>query len=408
MTFEGIYFDINSQESTTALVLFQGNDGAGTILPYNRFSNNWIEFKRCSFYVQPAIVAKPVQAVWVKSAAMSIFTKCSFFGGAPNAVRIGADTDVDPVNGAATFANGKAVHTVFYNCYFNGDVCRENSYFFKVFDCEFYLRNDNNTQNSRITTSGNKFSMLDTIDGCQWDRTGVSDFNGTLIESGDAVGCGGMRIVNSQLDGRKTLVKVNQGSADITNCRPISNGGLTGQIFVHIGASSDAVTIGPNVTDGYLSSNNGGIIRARLVVDDRTSQYLPTLANSALATSTTLPAAGAWQGLLSADYKFGGQRVRISYSVSIQHKDGGTLRSYTARVTLDGVAIPETQRRISLTAADEFGTISCTTVVYIDAVDLAKTLQLEVQQASGVTYGIVQSTTTDPSGSGWVVELVES
>jgi hypothetical protein len=277
-----------------------------------------------------------------------------------------------------------------------------------VFDCEFYLRNDNNTQNSRITTSGNKFSMLDTIDGCQWDRTGVSDFNGTLIESGDAVGCGGMRIVNSQLDGRKTLVKVNQGSADITNCRPISNGGLTGQIFVHIGASSDAVTIGPNVTDGYLSSNNGGIIRARLVVDDRTSQYLPTLANSALAASTTLPAAGAWQGLLSADYKFGGQRVRISYSVSIQHKDGGTLRSYTARVTLDGVAIPETQRRISLTAADEFGTISCTTVVYIDAVDLAKTLQLEVQQASGVTYGIVQSTTTDPSGSGWVVELVES
>lgn len=407
LNFHNIIFDLNSVEGVDSVVLFTGND-ANSVPPKNKFSNNWVAFHNCCFYAQPTLTTPPAQTVWVKSAAVTIFNKCSFYAGDVNALKLGADSDVDPDNGQPTFGDGRCVTAVLRECYFNGDIVRERAYQVHISGSQFYLQPRAGNVNSRLTLSGDGFVSGETLHNNSWDRTGVTSFSGTLIDGGSGVGSNGLRVINNQLDGRLRLVTVNRGSAVIEGNRGVANAGATGNQFVRIEANAGTVRIANNNDDDYVSANSSGTIRARLAVDLRTSQFLPILSKDNLGTATTLPAAGAWQGLLSADYKFSGQKVRISYSISIQHKDGGTTRAYTARVVVDGVSIAETQRRISLTAADEYGVIACSQVVDIDATDDLVTLELQCQQGSGAVFGIVQSTSTTPTGSGWTVELLES
>lgn len=404
--FIGVIFDLNSAESMDNLVLFSANESTAAA-PLNRFSNLWITFEDCAFYVQPAITTKPTAAIWAKSCGNVLFRRCNLYCGDTVALKLGADTDVDPDTGQPTFANGLCVITTLEGCYLRGDIQREKSYQLRIVDTNFGVRNDVDTEISRITLSGAELTFNDVIDNCAWDRTGVTNFTGTLIEGGTHVDSSGLRVTGCQLDGQRTLVKVNRGDAFVAGNRPVAYSGASPNWFIAIMSTAGNVIAQSNNEAGYLSVNtSGNPILATMVHDERASRFGPTITASELALAVTLPAAGAYQSFLSTTHKFGGGYVRISYSITIQHKDGGNTRAYTSRVLLDGVLVEGTVRRASLTVADEYATLAMTHVVYIDATDDAVTIELEAQQGSGAgPFGIVQGADT-VARSTWSVELL--
>lgn len=410
LKFIGILFDLNSAENMGNLVRFVANESTAS-LPLNRFSNNWITFEDCVFYVQPAITTKPAATVWAKSCSSTVFRRCGIYCGDTTSLKLGADTDVDPDTGNPTFANGLCVITAIDDCYISGDIQREKSYLLRITDTQFAVRSDVTTVNSRLTISGGGLTFNELIENNIWDRSGVTTFTGVLIEGGTHADSSGLTVRGNQLDGRLTLIRVNRGDAFASGNRPIAYGGGSPNRFVSIASTAKNVVVQSNNEDGYLSANLVGVAPiARMLYDERTSKFGPVITASELATAVTLPAAGAYQSLLSTTHKFGGGYVRINYSVCVLHKEAATTRAYTTRVLVDGVLVAGTVRRSTATAAggavEDQVTIAMGHVVYIDATDEAVTIELQAAQASGGgPYGIVQGADTVARTS-WAVELI--
>lgn len=405
--FQGIHFDLGTAEGMTNLVQFQAND-ARAAPPLNRYSNNWITFADCVLYVSQTIARKPAATVWAKSCSSVFFDRCSIYAGANNAVRFGADSDADPDTGGPTFANGLSVVTAIRDSYISGDVQREKSYSLVIRGTQFAVRPDAPTQGSRLTTSGRKVAMNEVIEGNIWDRTGVKDFAGTLIEGGDSEhASGNLRIVANQLDGRLTLIKVNRGDAYIGGNRPIAYGGSKSNVFVQIGEGAGNVKVECNEAAEYTEANQPGRLVARLVVDERASKFGLTIAAATLSAPVRLSAGGAFVPILSQSHAFPGGRIRIAYSVSVQHAEGGALCTYVARVHLDGKPVRGTARQVGLKEGGQTATIACSAVVDVAATEGAKTIALAVAQANGSRPGSVMAMESLAETS-WSVELLDS
>lgn len=401
--FKGIHFE-NAIEGMDHLILFSAND-SNALAPLNKFSNNWVTFEDCVFLSGGSLATPPSKLVWQKSCSNIEYRRCAFRpGSSTTALKIGADTDVDPDNGLPTFANGISAITAIDQCYFWGDIEREKSYATRVTNTQFSVH-DADDSNSRLIVSGSALTLIETVENCMWDPTGIASYTGTLIEGGTSADCSGLRVIGNQLAGRLNLVKINRGDAVISGNRPISYGGSTSNVCVRIGASAGNVRVENNNESGYISGTVPGTIRARMVIDDRASKFGPVIAASELPVAVTLPAAGAYQSIRSQSHQFAGGYVRMSYSITIQHKDGGNTRAYTARILVNSVLAEGTVRRASATVADEYIVLAMTHVVYIDASDQAVTIELQAQQGSGVVYGIVQGADT-VARSAWAVELL--
>jgi hypothetical protein len=408
LEFENIFFDLNSVSGVGSLILFSAN-GTNAESPLSKWSSNWIMFRNCVFFVDPAMGGvKPDQTIWVKSASAIYFEKCTLKAGEMNAIKLGADTDVDPDTGVTTFANGLCTQTEIKDSYICGDIIREKSYNLSLINNQFAVR-DGATENCRLTLSGNKVAVNETIENCIWDRTSVSTWDGTLIEGGDNSDVSGnLRIVNCQLDGHLKLIKINRGSAMIKCNRPVSYAGRYGNVFVTIGTNAQTVLVQANGAKEYVDINGSGAIKADWVVDERTSKFLPILTTAELSTNTALAAGAAYVPLMSTSHKFEGGWARVAYSVTIQHNDSTATRTYGARIKIGSEVYTETVRQITLSGAGTYGVISGTAVVYIPASETSQTIQLEVNQASGSSnFGVVQGSSALASSS-WEVELLNN
>lgn len=405
--FQGIYFDLDGAENMANLLQFQANE-ATAALPLNRFSNNWISFADCVFHVPPAMARKPETTVWAKSCSSVFFDRCTIFAGASNAVKFGADSDADPDTGRPTFANGLSVVAAIRDSYINGDIQREKSYSLVIRGTQFAIRPDASAQCARLTTSGRKVAMNEVIEGNTWDRSGVKNFAGTLIEGGDSEqASGNLRVVANQLDGRLTLIKINRGDAYIGGNRPIAFGGSTANVFVKIGEAAGNVRVECNEAAEYTEANRPGRVGARLVVDERESKFGPTIAAASLGAPIRLASGGAFVVILAQTHAFPGGRVRISYSINVEHAEHGALRNYVTRVHLDGQPVRGTARQISLKESGQFATIACTATVYIGATEGPKTIALAVAQLDGRQPGQVLAADA-LAETGWTVELLDS
>jgi hypothetical protein len=405
LEFENIFFDLNSVSGVGSLILFSAN-GTNAASPLSKWSSNWIMFRNCVFFVDPAMGGvKPNQTIWAKSASTILLEKCTVMAGATNAIKLGADSDTDPETGVTTFGNGLCVITEIKDSYICGDIVREKSYNLNLINNQFAVRG-NSTENCRLTLSGNKVALNETIQNCIWDSTGVSTWDGTLIEGGDnPVVSGNLRIANCQLDGRLELIKINRGSAVIECNRPVSTTNSYGNVFVTIGTNAQTVLVQANGAKEYVAINAPGAIKADWVVDERTSKFLPILTTAALSTNTTLAGSAAYVPLMGTSHKFEGGWVRIAYSVTIQHQDS-TARTYGARVKVGSYVYTATARRTTISGVGNYGVISGTAVVYIPASETSQTIQLEVNQASGSSnFGVVQGGSGLASTS-WYVELL--
>lgn len=407
LEFENIFFDLNSVSEVGSLILFSAN-GTNAVSPLSKWSNNWIMFRNCVFFVDPAMGGtKPNQTIWAKSASAIFFEKCTLKAGEVNALKLGADTDTDPASGITTFANGLCVQTEIRDSYICGDIIREKSYNLSLINNQFAVR-DGADENCRLTLSGNKVALNETIENCIWDRTGVSTWDGTLIEGGDNPDVSGnLRIANCQLDGRLELIKINRGSAVIECNRPVSTASHYGNVFVTIGTNAQTVLVHANGAKEYVDINASGAIKADWVVDERTSKFLPILTTAELSANTTLVGSAAYVPLMSTSHKFEGGWVRIAYSATIQHNDSTAARTYGARVKIGSAVYSATARRITLSGAGAYGVISGTAVIYIPASETSQTIQLEVNQASGsANFGVVQGGGSSLASTSWYVELL--
>lgn len=404
--FEGIHFDLGTGEGMTNLVQFQANEATAN-LPLNRYSNNWITFEDCAFFVSQNIGSKPAATVWAKSCSSVFFDRCSIYAGATTAIKFGADSDVDPDTGKTTFANGLSVVAAIRDSYLWGDVQREKSYCLAIRGTQFAVRPDSPTQNSRLTTSGQKVAMNEVIEGNIWDRTGVKDFAGTLIEGGDSEqASGNLRVIANQLDGRLTLIKVNRGDAFISGNRPVAYGGSNANLFVQIGARAGNVKVECNEAAEYTAANRQGRVVARLISDQRASSFGPVIVSATLDAPIRLAQAGRFVQVLAQSHAFYGGRVRIAYSVSIQHAEDA-LCNYVARIHVAGEPVRGTARQVGLVANGQTATISCVTIVHLDATEGAKPIALAVAQMGGSRPGGVLATESMAETS-WSVELLDS
>jgi hypothetical protein len=405
--FQGIHFDLGAGEGMTNLVQFQANHAA-TKSPLNRFSNNWITFADCVLYVPQSISRKPAATVWAKSCSSVFFDRCSIYAGAINAVKFGSDNDNDPDTGGQTFGNGLSVVAAIRDSYVSGDIQREKSYSLMIRGTQFAVRPDAPTQVSRLTTSGRKVAMNEVIEGNIWDRTGVKDFAGILIEGGDSEhASGNLRIVANQLDGRLTLIKVNRGDAYISGNRPIAYGGASSNVFVQIGQEAGNVKVECNEAAEYIEANQPGRIVARLVIDERAAKFGPVIAAAVLDAPVRLAAGGSFVSVFSQSHAFPGGRVRIAYSVSVQHAEANALRTYVARMHLDGKPMYGTARQVGLKEGGQMATIACEAIIYVGATDGAKTIALALAQLDGGRPGSVMAIEAMAETS-WLVELLDS
>jgi hypothetical protein len=159
-----------------------------------------------------------------------------------------------------------------------------------------------------------------------------------------------------------------------------------------------------NETDQYLSVNAPGAIKSTLLKDER-SQPLPFLASQELAEDVSLVEGGAFVPVLKTRHKFGGEWVRLSYSLNIQHRDAAA-RTYGARIRIGPRPIPATARRLTLREGGEYGILSANAVIRMPPAGSSQTVQLEVNQSDGTAnFGIVHGSSAEAS-SGWQVELL--
>jgi hypothetical protein len=232
ITFKGIRFDLNNREGLSSLVEFQGN-AFNAVAPLNRFSSIKVNFEDCVFIALTGLSNPPNQTIWLKSAGGTNFDRCVIRAGdSLVAVKIGADTDTDPVTGLPTFADGMATTPYFYQTLFYGFIERQKSRLLVVDGCDFAsAANIPGGQPSRITVSGNGETTNELFINSGWDTVTTGSTTGILIDGGTNLGpnappCN-MTIENCQLGGAGVLVRCNKGDLTVRNTRGLPDNNIT-------------------------------------------------------------------------------------------------------------------------------------------------------------------------------------
>jgi len=407
LEFEGITFYINSKESIGSLILFQANSST-SVSPLSNLSNNWIYFRDCVFFVDPSITVKPLQTIWAKSCSNVTFNRCRLMASQNVALRLGADSDVDPANGLPTLANGICTNTIITDCYFTGDIQREKSYMLDLSENQFGVLDNlaiGSKRTARMTLSGNGLVISETVRSNVWDFTGASDLTGFIIDGGSGSLSSNLIVSGNQLAGANGLVRVNKGSAIIQGNRGIANASVSFNKFVRIESTADDVYVFGNNNQDYCSVNTIGSLNASMIEDVRSSKWLPILVSKSISSDYTFTASNTWVPLISTNHKFTGGYVKISYSISVLHNDVGNLRTYGSRVRINGTTITELTRRISLQEA-EYGILSVSHIVYVPESDQSVTIDVQAQQVTGAVFGTIQGNSL--SQSTFTVEILNT
>jgi hypothetical protein len=396
VSFTGIAFDANSQNGLSSLIEFQGN-ASTAVAPLNRFSSIKTSFTSCIFAVQTGLSSPPTQTIWIKSAGGTNFDRCVIRTGSITSVKLGADSDTDPVTGLATFANGQCTTPYFKECVITGNIQREKSSLLVIDGCDFTPRTDVAGQPSRLTVSGNKVATIESIKNCGFDTIGVTSYSGFLIESGiTSSPPTTLTVDNCSLGGAPVLIRCNAGDLTVTNNRGLPFGPISFNKFIQLESGAGSLVAYNNNAEEYTTgANSGGSVDAEFVLDNRTTRKLPVLQNSTLAADTLFTAVADWKAVITAPtYFFGGQYVRISYSLVVKHLDAANPANYGAKVYFDTTPIQTGATTTTLRNLNDFATLSSTFIYFVPAQTSAKSFILQANQFTGVGLGEIQGNST--------------
>jgi hypothetical protein len=406
ITFKGIRFDLNNTEGLGSLVEFQGN-AFNAVAPLNRFSSIKVNFEDCVFIALTGLSNPPDQTIWLKSAGGTNFDRCVIRAGdSLVAVKIGADTDTDPVTGLPTFANGMATTPYFYQTLFYGFIERQKSRQLVVDGCDFAsAANISGGQPSRITVSGNGETTNELFINSGWDTVTVGSTTGVLIDGGTNLGASpppcNMTIENCQIGGGAVLIRCNNGDLTVRNCRGLPDSNITSNEFIRMEVGSGSLIAENNNAEQYVEGANSvapPALRADYIRDLRsTNKKMPILGSIFLSSNKTFAALNTFEDVLTTpNYFFGGQYVRLTYSLTVKHLTGSNPSDYIARLYYGTTNINETSRTITLSSLNQFGVISCSFVFFIPVQSASMPIILKAQQVagSGVTLGQIQGNST--------------
>jgi hypothetical protein len=414
--FLGIRFDLNNTEGLGSLMEFQGN-AFDAVAPLNRFSSIKVEFEDCVFIALTGLSSPPNQTIWIKNAGGTNFHRCVIRASdSLVAVKLGADTDNDPVTGLPTFANGMATTPFFNQSLFYGRVERQKSRMLVIDGCDFgSAGNVSGGQPSRLTVSGNGETTNELFMNSGWDTVTTGSYSGILIDGGLNLGTNpppcAMAVLNCQLGGAAVLVRCNTGDLTVQNCRGLPSGNITFNEFIRMEAHSGSLVAKNNNAEEYVEGPNSiapPALRAKYIRDLRaTPRKLPILGSLFLSSDQNFTALNSFEDVLATpDYFFGGQYVRLTYSLSVKHLTGTDASDYIARLYVGGTAINETSRTVTLSELDQFGVISCSYVAFIPDELSARPITLKAQQKAGVGVALGQIQGNATSHTTLTVELL--
>jgi hypothetical protein len=395
LSFTNINFYSNGNTGKNQLVLFQCNASTVTS-PLNKFASTKIWFDKCSFVVATAD-SMAVATINLKSTALVTFRGGVIFG--ENAVKIGADSDVSPVDGGATIPNGRSVQTSFDKVQFRGNIIRERILGVAYDGC-FFSENSvpdgSDLEISYLSVSGNQEVRNEIMTNCVCDTSAVTKNVSVWCDTPSSPPAGAsptFTAVNNQLNGAGTIFDLKSGVATIKGNKFVAElkTGAATYNAVRLNSGLLKFDIEGNDYEGLLALNSGTVI-ATAVSDIRSSfeddKYI--LARS-LGTDFALTNNSYTSVLSRTLTNVAGGLVEVSYAITITSAIDTT---FTARLVLDGTAIDGTYSRYTTNTGSSktFVLNFPTRIVKLAATSLAATrvLKLEVIQNTGATYATIR------------------
>jgi hypothetical protein len=396
--FENINFFSNGNSGKTSLVEFQCN-GQSTAAPRNKFANTAITFDHCAFVVTTS-ASMSVATVNLKSALQTNFKHCLFFG--DTGIKLGKDTDVDPITAEITIPEGRAVLTRFERCSFRGNIVRERVLGVE-FDGSYFAENSvpfgADYRISFMSVSGNQEVRNELIIGCVADTANVTR-NVNVWYEGPATPAvtaePSLVAIGNQLNGAGVIFDIKSGVASIEGNKFLSENmpGVTAWRAIRIGNGGigiKKIKIGPNDYDGVIARNSASAVAS--AVEDLRSNYEDDsiLLARGIAADLTLSSNSYTQVLSrTLDYVEGGV-YELSYHLTISSAIDAT---FTGRLLIDGVAIPGSYARYTTNTAS-----AKTFVLTLSArlaplaatiLSASRVLELQIKQETGSTYAVIR------------------
>ena len=411
MDIEDINFYSNGNSGKNSMLIFQCND-ENTTLPRNKFASTNINFRNCVFLVASADSCTTA-TVHLKSVLGIAFENCSMLG--ERAIKLGSDTDLDPVTGLATIPDGRAVGTVFNKCTIRGNVVQERVLGADFHNC--YIRENSVSYNgsdyrmSSFGVSGNEEVRNIRLDSCVTDafavtNSGISFYTGA--SSPPSTATPSLTANNNLIQGVANGFVLSSGIAEIKGNKFIGTNvsGTGSWNAITINSGVDNIDVQNNDYLGWLSLNTSSVI-AKAIVDNRTNyEDKKYLLNRGLDNSFFLTNNSMTTVMSRSIVDIQGGFYHLSYSISILSAVDST---FTAGLAIGGTFVAGTRvRETTSTSSSKFTVISFNRTIELSDVVIGTTsdLQIRVQQNTGATYAEVKGDDYGLSSSSATLKLL--
>lgn len=398
VSFESVNFFSNGNTGKTSLIEFQCNESTA-VAPKNKFASTGISFDGCSFVVSVADTMS-VATINLKSAAIISIKRGNIYGS--NAIKLGADTDVDPDTGGATIPDGRTVTVSLAEIILYGDIVRERVTGVNLTDVYFGKNSVDvagEGYSAAMVTSGNEEVRSEVLTNVNVDSDGITRNHQYLIEMPSSPPSGvvpTMTVIGGSFQSARQIFHIPSGKLSVSGATFIGQsraGGTGTYCAARLSGSASSVELTGNGYDGLLALNSGSVV-AQVLVDDRSVKHEGSklLLARSLPTSTGIASTGSWQTILSRTIQqTEGGRVQVSYNVALSSSVDTT---FAARIAINGVPVDESYQRFTTnTASAKLFNLSCSPTIAEYAASLyggTPTIALQVYQSTGASLATVQ------------------
>lgn len=392
--FQDINFFSNNLAGKVSMLEFQCNSST-TSAPLNKFASTSNLFENCAFVVSPGNPMS-LATVNVKSALNNVFRRCPIYG--TNAIKLGKDTDVDPVSGDPTIPDGRAVSTVFEDCLIFGNILLERV-LGATFSRPYFGANS-------VPFAANSYRIA------YWQMTGAKEVRNLTVQdlicdtanvthnvpvwfppiTSPAVEPSG-EFTNCQLNGAGTMIDLASGNWVVRSNKFIGENkpGVTNWIGIRLNDGVKKFEAGLNDYEGLMALNTASVV-AESVVDIRTSfEDRRLLLARGRATDLALSSNNFTQVLSRTLDHCEGGLVELSYDITLASLVDS---AYIARIRVDGVTLAGSisQATSNVAGAKTMQLTFGPKILKLPATDLtsSRVIELQIQQVSGASFATVR------------------
>jgi len=351
------------------------------------FSTYFTRFERCGFWSSQQ---RNVSAALVKlsDSAHTVFRNC-MWGGDNTSVQLGERMGVNP----DTFGNGTVGLTSFEHCYISGDVHVHNAINTVFYKTEFgrkFGRKAHSLEPTEIIVQKGRTRCEDIAFLYCQNVSENTPKTGTFFAQGR--GNRGLVVEGCRFDCYKLTFDIDgKGNASIRNNR-FNHRSIPGTVGIRIGTGAENVIVQPN---DFSKLEDGGYT----AIDDRRKlPFKPFIVYRNLAKDLSFKADRTWEPVLAqSKVKFPGGWVRLTYAVTVDGGNGGTVE-WRLRVKVNGVVQKSASTiRRQVGGGKKLQSIFHQCVVKAEATPAGASVVLEARTSGAGTGASVEATDKDCS-----------